>query len=95
MSTGGPGSAPRAAVPIVQTVLGPVPATALGPTLMHEHLLIDIRCWHDDTHSATRDLRDEPVTAESVDSAAINALARRVSGITSVGLNAIEFVRDT
>ena len=31
--------------------------------LAHEHLLIDIRCWHDDTHAATRDLRDVTVTA--------------------------------
>jgi hypothetical protein len=34
-------------------------------------------------------------TAESVDSAAIKALAGRVSGIASVGLNAIEFMSDT
>ena len=27
----------------VQTVLGPIPPDALGPTLMHEHLLCDIR----------------------------------------------------
>ena len=35
------------------------------------------------------------VIAESVDSAAINALAGRVSGIVSVGLNAVAFVSDT
>ena len=35
------------------------------------------------------------VTAESIDSAAINALAGRVSGITSVGPNAVAFVSDT
>ena len=35
------------------------------------------------------------VIAESVDPAAINALAGRVSGIASVGLNAIELVSDT
>jgi hypothetical protein len=35
------------------------------------------------------------VIAESVDSAAINALAGRVSGIASVGLNAVAFVSDT
>ena len=34
------------------------------------------------------------VIAESIDSAAISALAGRVSGIVSVGLNAIEFVSD-
>ena len=27
------------------TVLGPVPVEALGPTLMHEHILNDCRCW--------------------------------------------------
>ncbi len=29
----------------VMTVLGPVPSGDLGPTLMHEHLLNDCRCW--------------------------------------------------
>ena len=29
----------------VMTVLGPVPSGQLGPTLMHEHLLNDCRCW--------------------------------------------------
>ncbi len=29
----------------VMTVLGPVPASELGITLMHEHLLNDCRCW--------------------------------------------------
>ena len=35
------------------------------------------------------------VTADKVHSAAISALVRRVNGIASVGLNAIELVRDT
>jgi hypothetical protein len=35
------------------------------------------------------------VIAESMDSAAINAFAGRVSGIASVGLKAIELVSDT
>jgi hypothetical protein len=35
------------------------------------------------------------VSADSVDSAAISRLAGRVSGIASVGLNAIEFVSET
>src|SRR6185503_14317157 len=37
---------PRAgavAMPHVQTVLGPIAPEELGPTLMHEHLLVDIR----------------------------------------------------
>ena len=29
----------------VMTVLGPVAANALGPTLMHEHILNDVTCW--------------------------------------------------
>lgn len=29
----------------VMTVLGPVEAGNLGPTLMHEHILNDVRCW--------------------------------------------------
>jgi phosphotriesterase-related protein len=29
----------------VMTVLGPVPVDSLGPTLMHEHILLDCRCW--------------------------------------------------
>ncbi len=29
----------------VMTVAGPIPAAALGVTLMHEHLLNDCRCW--------------------------------------------------
>jgi len=35
------------------------------------------------------------VTADRMDSAAISRLAGRVNGIASVGLNAIELVRDT
>jgi len=34
------------------------------------------------------------VTTESMDSAAINALASRVSGIESVGLNAVALVSE-
>src|SRR5260370_27234220 len=29
----------------VMTVLGPISAADLGPTLMHEHILNDCRCW--------------------------------------------------
>lgn len=29
----------------VMTVVGPIPASALGVTLMHEHILNDCRCW--------------------------------------------------
>jgi phosphotriesterase-related protein len=37
---------PKSDAGSAQTVLGPVPHASLGPTLMHEHLLLDIRCWH-------------------------------------------------
>ncbi len=34
---------------VVQTVLGEISASELGTTLVHEHLLVDIRCnWHPD-----------------------------------------------
>jgi phosphotriesterase-related protein len=49
-----------------RTVLGAPQREAYDTVLAHEHLLIDIRCWHDDTHAATRGLRDELVTAASV-----------------------------
>ena len=29
----------------IMTVLGPIPAEQAGPTLPHEHLLIDITCY--------------------------------------------------
>jgi hypothetical protein len=35
------------------------------------------------------------VTAETADSDIISSFARRVNGIASVGLNAIEFVNET
>jgi phosphotriesterase-related protein len=32
----------------IQTVLGPVPASHLGPTTIHEHLFVDLECWFDE-----------------------------------------------
>jgi phosphotriesterase-related protein len=49
-----------------RTVLGGALREGYDTVLAHEHLLIDIRCWHDDTHAATRDLRDVTVTAGTV-----------------------------
>ena len=49
-----------------RTVLGRPLLDAYDTVLAHEHLLIDIRCWHDDTHAPTRDLRDVHVTQETV-----------------------------
>lgn len=40
-----------------QTVLGPVPADQLGPTLMHEHVLVDLTCyWSEPEDPADREL---------------------------------------
>ena len=47
---------------VVQTVLGPVPSAELGPTSPHEHLLVDITCWHD----APADADGERLAAERV-----------------------------
>lgn len=47
----------------VMTVLGPVPAVDLGPTLMHEHLLNDCRCWwHRPTQPDRQHLAAAPVS---------------------------------
>jgi len=49
----------------VMTVLGPVPATDLGVTLMHEHLLNDCRCWwHRPTDPARQHLAEGKVRVE-------------------------------
>jgi phosphotriesterase-related protein len=48
----------------VMTVLGPVLASALGLTLMHEHLLNDCRCWWNKPAEPSRArLACEPVNA--------------------------------
>lgn len=47
----------------VQTVLGPIPVTAMGITLMHEHLLCDVSNWHHPPVEPERlYLRDAPIT---------------------------------
>ena len=46
----------------VQTVLGPLPVTALGVTLMHEHILTDVRSWwHPSAENSKRALAERPV----------------------------------
>jgi phosphotriesterase-related protein len=48
----------------VMTVRGPVPASTLGLTLMHEHLLNDCRCWWNKPKEPSRSrLACEPVNA--------------------------------
>ena len=50
---------------LVMTVAGPVPADGLGPTLMHEHILNDCRCWWNEPEKAERrHLSKRPVSIE-------------------------------
>lgn len=47
----------------VQTVLGPVPAGTLGPTLVHEHVFSDLTCLFQAPEGATSRARaEEPIT---------------------------------
>ena len=49
----------------VMTVLGPVKADALGPTLIHEHILNDCTCWWRGRDPAfTSPVRDVPVSPD-------------------------------
>ncbi len=50
---------------MVQTVLGPVRPDSLGMTQTHEHLLIDMRCYHWTPEEATRrEWVDAPLTMD-------------------------------
>jgi phosphotriesterase-related protein len=47
------------------TVDGPMPVDHLGITLVHEHLLIDLRCWQNEPRTdLQRTLADQPLTIE-------------------------------
>jgi phosphotriesterase-related protein len=61
--TGGPGGAPRA-----ETVRGPMPVAALGETLTHEHLLIDLRgiTFQEPDDEAGRRLARAPIRLENL-----------------------------
>lgn len=49
----------------VMTVTGPIPTSALGHTLMHEHLLNDCSCWwHPPADPARQHLAERPVSIE-------------------------------
>jgi phosphotriesterase-related protein len=54
----------------VQTVTGPIDSADLGPTSVHEHLLIDLGCWFDEPADAeaarVADLRVGPETEATV-----------------------------
>src|SRR5262249_51089650 len=48
--------------PFAMSVLGPVPVADLGPTLAHEHLLIELRPFVRFDEPPLRERQSEPVT---------------------------------
>jgi predicted metal-dependent phosphotriesterase family hydrolase len=62
----------------VETVLGPVDAGALGPTLSHVHLTLDILCWYmEPPDPALRALAAKPLCLENLGLARRNGLMVR------------------
>ncbi len=62
----------------VQTVLGPVPTSALGPTLSHVHLTLDILCWYmEPPDPAQKALAAKPLCLENLGLARRNGLMVR------------------
>jgi phosphotriesterase-related protein len=57
------------------TVLGEPLAAGYACVLAHEHLLCDIRCWLDETHAPTRDLRDRAVGPDTLERVRTNPFA--------------------
>jgi phosphotriesterase-related protein len=65
-------------VATVETVLGPVDAAALGPTLSHVHLTLDILCWYmEPPDPALRALAAKPLCLENLGLARRNGLMVR------------------
>jgi phosphotriesterase-related protein len=65
-------------MPTVHTVLGPIDAAAMGVTMSHVHLTLDILCWHMPPASpALRELADRPLGLENLGLARRNGLAVR------------------
>jgi phosphotriesterase-related protein len=65
-------------MPTVQTVLGPIDPAAMGITMSHVHLTLDILCWHMPPASpAARALADRPLGLENLSLARRNGLAVR------------------
>ena len=57
----------------VQTVLGPMDPSALGTTIMHEHLLVDLRCYfREPAEASERAWVHAPITMDR-----LGGLARR------------------
>jgi phosphotriesterase-related protein len=61
----------------VQTVLGPIDAEALGPTLSHVHLTLDIRCWYQEPPAELRELAAQPLGLANLGLARRNGLMVR------------------
>ena len=51
---------------IVQTVLGPIDPSELGPTTTHEHLYIDFSFMYRPAQDSALDLSDAPITLENL-----------------------------
>ena len=63
---------------LVQTVLGPVSPSELGPTMTHEHLLIDFLCMFNPPPEATALARaQEPITLENLGWVRYNSFSNR------------------
>ena len=63
---------------LVQTVLGPVPPSELGPTMTHEHLLIDFLCMFNPLPEAMARARAyEPITLENLGWVRYNSYSNR------------------
>ena len=71
-------TASRASAAPVTTVLGPVPADGLGPTLMHEHLTVGFPGWRSDPRATVPDRADVLAMAKD-----------RVAEMTSAGITAM------
>ncbi len=60
----------------MRTVRGEPVARDYDLVLAHEHLLIDIRCWLDESHAPSRALRDAAVAPATVPAVRANPFAR-------------------
>ena len=81
---------------MVQTVTGPIPASAMGVTLTHEHIFNNMSSWHQRTHSRGWDPDDfasRPVTQDilwdlkqdpfgNIDNCALQDLATAVEEVS-------------
>ena len=76
------GDAPRPAIGVrsgtVMSVLGPIPAAAMGVTLMHEHILLDAsKLWQCPCHASDMALADAPMNIEIIGELRMNPFLSR------------------